>query len=347
MHFGCLFPRPEGQTKSSCASLCSFRGFFRENAKIGNALRQYLRGMKYDVIVLGSGPGGYVTAIRASQLGLKTAVVEREALGGICLNWGCIPTKALLKSANVFEYIEHANDYGIKVAAPKADFGGMVERSRGVADGMSKGVTFLMKKKKVVLIPLGSFIILIRVYLLFASEKVRSFPLDLERRQTYLFFDMTPRNFNVLIAGIVVMILVGLFLTYTKIGKAMRAVRDSGGLSRVLGVNSDVSILVTWITSSMLAGLAGIFQGIINDVRWNMGFIILLLIFAGTVLGGIGTSFGAMVGGFIIGILVQVSVGLSFMEGHYEAKNAVALAIMIVILLFRPQGIFGTKERIS
>ena len=75
-------------------------------------MRQYLRGMKYDVIVLGSGPGGYVTAIRASQLGLKTAVVEREALGGICLNWGCIPTKALLKSANVFEYIEHAEDYG-------------------------------------------------------------------------------------------------------------------------------------------------------------------------------------------------------------------------------------------
>ena len=111
--------------------------------------RQYIRGMKYDVIVLGSGPGGYVTAIRASQLGLKTAVVEREALGGICLNWGCIPTKALLKSANVFEYIEHAEDYGISVAKPKADFGGMVNRSRGVADGMSKGVTFLMKKNNI------------------------------------------------------------------------------------------------------------------------------------------------------------------------------------------------------
>lgn len=105
--------------------------------------------MKYDVIVLGSGPGGYVTAIRASQLGLKTAVVEREALGGICLNWGCIPTKALLKSANVFEYIEHAEDYGISVAKPKADFGGMIKRSRGVADGMSKGVQFLMKKNKI------------------------------------------------------------------------------------------------------------------------------------------------------------------------------------------------------
>ncbi len=105
--------------------------------------------MKYDIAVLGSGPGGYVTAIRAAQLGLKTAVIEREALGGICLNWGCIPTKALLKSANVFEYIEHAEDYGIKVSAPKVDFDGMVNRSRGVADGMSKGVQFLMKKNKV------------------------------------------------------------------------------------------------------------------------------------------------------------------------------------------------------
>lgn len=105
--------------------------------------------MKYDVIVLGSGPGGYVAAIRASQLGLKTAVVERESLGGICLNWGCIPTKALLKSANVFDYMNHAADYGITTAAPKADFGGMIKRSREVADGMNKGVTFLLKKNKV------------------------------------------------------------------------------------------------------------------------------------------------------------------------------------------------------
>jgi dihydrolipoamide dehydrogenase len=105
--------------------------------------------MSYDVVILGSGPGGYVTAIRASQLGLKTAVVERESLGGICLNWGCIPTKALLKSANVFEYISHASDYGITVESPKADFTGMVSRSRGVADGMSKGVQFLMKKNNI------------------------------------------------------------------------------------------------------------------------------------------------------------------------------------------------------
>ncbi|NEN22541.1 dihydrolipoyl dehydrogenase [Cryomorpha ignava] len=105
--------------------------------------------MKYDVIVLGSGPGGYVAAIRASQLGLKTAVIERESLGGICLNWGCIPTKALIKSANVFDYINHAADYGISIASPKADFGEIIKRSRGVADGMNKGVTFLLKKNKV------------------------------------------------------------------------------------------------------------------------------------------------------------------------------------------------------
>lgn len=105
--------------------------------------------MSYDIIVLGSGPGGYVAAIRASQLGLKTAIIEKESLGGICLNWGCIPTKALLKSANVFEYINHAADYGINVKGAEADFDGMIKRSRGVAEGMSNGIQFLMKKNKI------------------------------------------------------------------------------------------------------------------------------------------------------------------------------------------------------
>ena len=104
---------------------------------------------KYDLIVIGSGPGGYVAAIRASQLGMKVGVVEKSELGGVCLNWGCIPTKALLKSAQVFEYISHAEDYGIKVKDAKADFTGMVKRSRGVADGMSKGIQFLFKKNKI------------------------------------------------------------------------------------------------------------------------------------------------------------------------------------------------------
>jgi dihydrolipoamide dehydrogenase len=104
---------------------------------------------KYDIIVVGSGPGGYVAAIRASQLGKKVAIVEKESLGGICLNWGCIPTKALLKSANVFEYINHAKDYGIDVKDASVDFPAMIKRSRGVAEGMSKGVQFLMKKNKI------------------------------------------------------------------------------------------------------------------------------------------------------------------------------------------------------
>src|SRR5690554_3422343 len=105
--------------------------------------------MDFDLIVLGSGPGGYVAAIRASQLGLKTAIIEKESLGGICLNWGCIPTKALLKSANVFEYIKHAEDYGIEVKDSKVKFDDVIKRSRNVAEGMSKGVQFLMKKNKI------------------------------------------------------------------------------------------------------------------------------------------------------------------------------------------------------
>ena len=105
--------------------------------------------INYDIIVVGSGPGGYVTAIRASQLGFKTAVVEKESLGGVCLNWGCIPTKALLKSAQVFEYLNHAEDYGLSAKNISHDFTKVVKRSRNVASGMSKGVNFLMKKNKI------------------------------------------------------------------------------------------------------------------------------------------------------------------------------------------------------
>jgi dihydrolipoamide dehydrogenase len=105
--------------------------------------------MNYDIIIIGSGPGGYVAAIRAAQLGLKTAIIEKAELGGICLNWGCIPTKALLKSAQVFDYIKHAQEYGIKVENAQADFSSIVKRSRDVAEGMSKGVQFLVKKNKI------------------------------------------------------------------------------------------------------------------------------------------------------------------------------------------------------
>lgn len=105
--------------------------------------------MKYDVLIIGSGPGGYVTAIRASQLGFKVGVIEKENLGGICLNWGCIPTKALLKSAQVYDYLKHVDQYGLKAEAIDKDFEAVIKRSRGVADGMSKGVAFLMKKNKI------------------------------------------------------------------------------------------------------------------------------------------------------------------------------------------------------
>src|SRR5881275_2777160 len=104
--------------------------------------------MAYDVVVIGSGPGGYVAAIRASQLGFKTAIIEKESLGGICLNWGCISTKALLKSAQVYEYIKHAKDFGIE-ASGQHNFEAVIKRSRGVADKMSKGVQFLMRKNKI------------------------------------------------------------------------------------------------------------------------------------------------------------------------------------------------------
>ncbi len=105
--------------------------------------------MSYNLIVIGSGPGGYVAAIRASQLGMKVAIIEKESLGGICLNWGCIPTKALLKSAQVFDYVNHSKDYGINIKNASVDFSSIIKRSRGVADDMSKGVNFLMKKNKI------------------------------------------------------------------------------------------------------------------------------------------------------------------------------------------------------
>lgn len=108
--------------------------------------------MKYDIIILGSGPGGYVTAIRASQLGFKTAIVEKESLGGVCLNWGCIPTKALLKSAQVFDYLKHLDAYGLKAEKIDKDFPAVIKRSRNVAEGMSKGVDFLMKKNKITIL---------------------------------------------------------------------------------------------------------------------------------------------------------------------------------------------------
>jgi len=134
---------------------------------------------KYDVIVIGSGPGGYVAAIRASQLGFKVGLVEKAEVGGICLNWGCIPTKALLKSAQVFEYIQHAKDYGIEVGEAKVDFEGMVKRSRNVAGSMSKGVEFLLKKNKIdKLLGFGKLVAGKKVEVTDASGNVKIYPAD-------------------------------------------------------------------------------------------------------------------------------------------------------------------------
>ena len=120
-----------------------------QNKTLNSQKQKKLITMNYNIIVIGSGPGGYVTAIRASQLGFKTAIIEKENLGGICLNWGCIPTKALLKSAQVFKYINHAEDFGLNKVEASFDFPNVVQRSRGVAEKMSKGVEFLMKKNKI------------------------------------------------------------------------------------------------------------------------------------------------------------------------------------------------------
>ena len=120
-----------------------------QNKTLNSQKQKKLITMNYDIIVIGSGPGGYVTAIRAAQIGFKTAIIEKENLGGICLNWGCIPTKALLKSAQVFKYINHAEDFGLNKVEASFDFPNVVQRSRGVAEKMSKGVEFLMKKNKI------------------------------------------------------------------------------------------------------------------------------------------------------------------------------------------------------
>jgi len=129
----------------------SLFNFISLNSQLINKTEKLYK-MKYDIIVLGSGPGGYVTAIRGSQLGFKVAIIEKENLGGICLNWGCIPTKALLKSAQVFDYLKHASDYGLSVKEFDKDFNAVVKRSRDVADGMRKGVQFLKKKNKIYVI---------------------------------------------------------------------------------------------------------------------------------------------------------------------------------------------------
>ncbi|NNF68596.1 MAG: branched-chain amino acid ABC transporter permease [Acidimicrobiia bacterium] len=175
-----------------------------------------------------------------------------------------------------------------------------------------------------------------------------AYPLAPERQQTYLgFLDMTPRDGVIVIASIVIMVAVGVFLTSTRLGTAMRAVADNEALSESSGIDVDRVILTAWVLGGALAATGGVFQGMTTTVRWNMGFLLLLLMFAGVILGGIGSPFGAMVGGILIGLITEMSASTPLLEGRTDLKFAVAMGVMVLILLVRPQGLLGTRERVS
>jgi len=152
-----------------------------------------------------------------------------------------------------------------------------------------------------------------------------------------------PKNLIIIGFTIVVLALVGLFLTRTKLGTAMRAVSDNADLAESSGIDVSRVVLITWVGGSGLAALGGVMFGISEQVQWDMGFKLLLLIFAAVILGGLGTAFGAMVGGFIVGVVVEMST----LVIPVEFKTAVAMAILIVMLLLRPQGLLGSRERIG
>jgi neutral amino acid transport system permease protein len=165
----------------------------------------------------------------------------------------------------------------------------------------------------------------------------------IQNEQTYLFFDTVPKNMIVIVSSLVILGAVGLFLVRTRAGVAVRAVADNKDLAESSGIDVNRVILITWILGGALAGLSGVYLGLTEKVQWDMGFRMLLLVFAAVVLGGLGTAFGAMVGGFVVGLAVE----LSTLWLPTELKNAVALAALIGMLLWRPQGLLGSRERIG
>jgi len=165
----------------------------------------------------------------------------------------------------------------------------------------------------------------------------------IQEEWSFLGVETVPKNVVIIVSTLVVLALVGLFLQRTRTGVAVRAVADNKDLAESSGINVSLVIMTTWILGSTLAGLSGIFLGVSEQVQWNMGFKLLLLVFAAVVLGGLGTAFGAMLGGFVVGVTVEMSTFWI----PTELKNAVAMVVLIVMLLWRPQGLLGTKERIG
>ena len=174
------------------------------------------------------------------------------------------------------------------------------------------------------------------------------YPLVVQRRGTYLgFIEITPREGILVLVAFAILLVVGLFLTYTKLGTAMRAISDNEDLAESSGVDADSVYVATWALGIALAFIGGIFLGVMVEIRWTMGFALLLLMFSAVILGGIGNPFGAMVGGYVIGIVTSLSVALPFMRGRIDLRFAFALFIMVIVLMIRPQGILGARERVS
>lgn len=165
----------------------------------------------------------------------------------------------------------------------------------------------------------------------------------IQQERSYLFFDTVPKNILVIVSSLAILSAVGLFLVRTRAGVAVRAVADNKDLAESSGIDVNRVILITWVLGGALAGLSGVYLGLTEAVQWNMGFRMLLLVFAAVVLGGLGTAFGAMLGGFVVGLAVEVST----LWLPTELKNAIALAALIVMLLWRPQGLLGSRERIG
>ena len=203
------------------------------------------------------------------------------------------------------------------------------------------GVTMLI-------VTIGLSFVIRYLILIWIGGSPYRYPLPVERQQTYLgFINMTPRDLVLVLITVVILGSVGLFLTYTRLGTAMRAISDNEDLAESSGIDAAGVYVATWAVGISLAFTGGVFQGLIVEIRWTMGFSLLLLMFAAVILGGIGNPFGAMVGGYVIGLVTTLSTALPFMRGRIDLRFAVALLVMIIVLMFRPQGILGAEERIS